>query len=169
MGDILKAIAPTIGSALLGPLGGIAVAALGRIFGVSDATQETVSKVFQDGKITPDHIAEIRKLELQYKEQERSEGFKYSELEFQDRKSARDMQIATNSNTPTVLTYLITLGFFGTLGAMLYDSAVVNSPPILIMLGSLGTAWAGCVNFWMGSSRGSQDKSALLANSKPAS
>ena len=67
MNNFLKTIAPTIASALLGPLGGVAVAALGNILGISDATTETISAAFTDGKITPDHLAEIRKLELQYK------------------------------------------------------------------------------------------------------
>lgn len=167
MGDLLKTLAPTIASALLGPMGGIAVAALGKIIGVDNATVDTVSKAFTDGKITPDQLAEIKKLELEYQNEEKERGFKYSELEFKDRDSARNMQIATHSSTPTALTYLITVGFFGVLGAMLYDSAVVNSPPILIMLGTLGTAWTGCVAFWFGTSQSSQNKDKLLAAAAP--
>ena len=167
MGDLLRTLAPTIASALLGPMGGLAVSALGSILGISDATQEKVTQAFQDGKITPDHLAEIKKLELQYKAEEAERGFKYADLEFKDRDSARDMQIATKSSTPTVLTYLITIGFFGVLGAMLYDSTVVNSPPILIMLGTLGTAWTGCVAFWFGTSQSSQNKDKLIAAAGP--
>jgi hypothetical protein len=65
MGDFLKLVAPTLASTVLGPLGGVAVAAIGHILGISDATTEKVAQAFQDGKITPEQLAEIRKLEMQ--------------------------------------------------------------------------------------------------------
>jgi len=166
MGDFLKGLAPTLASALLGPLGGVAVAAIGKIIGVDGATVNTVTKAFEDGKITPEHLAEIKKLELQYQNDEKERGFKYADLEFKDRDSARQMQISTHSSTPTVLTYLVTAGFFGILGWMMHDNNVVDSPPIMIMLGSLGTAWTGCISFWFGTTQGSQNKDRMLRNAQ---
>ena len=81
MNDFLLNIAPTVASALLGPLGGIAVAGLGKIFGIDGATQKDITKAITDSKITPDQLAEIQKLELQFKNDEAERGFKYSELE----------------------------------------------------------------------------------------
>lgn len=167
MNDFLATVAPTLLSALLGPLGGVAVAGLGKIFGIDAATTESVTKAIVQGKVTPEQLAEIQKLELQYQNDEKERGFRYSELEFKDRASARDMQTATHSTTPTVLTYMITVGFFGILGWMLNDESVVNSPPLLIMLGSLGTAWTGACAFWFGTTQGSQNKDRLLAASSP--
>ena len=167
LGSFLKTIAPTIATALLGPLGGVAVAAIGKIIGVDNASVAQVTKAFEDGKITPDHLAEIKKLELQYQNNEKERDFKYVDLVFQDTKSAREMQISTHSSTPTVLTYMITVGFFGILGWMLADETVINSPPLLIMLGSLGTAWTGCCAFWFGTTQGSQNKDKLLAQLTP--
>ena len=40
----LQALAPTVASAILGPLGGIAVSAIGNILGVSDATQAEIAE-----------------------------------------------------------------------------------------------------------------------------
>ena len=167
MNDFLRTLAPTLASALLGPLGGVAVAAIGNALGVQDATVDKVAKVFQDGKLTPEQLDEIKKLEMQYQNDEKERGFRYSELEFKDRDSARQMQISTHSTTPDILTYLITLGFFGILGWMMYDDTVVNSPPLLVMLGSLGTAWTATVSYWFGTTSGSQRKDTLLANSTP--
>jgi hypothetical protein len=62
---------------------------------------------------------------------------------------------------------MITVGFFTILGLMLYDETVVNSPPLLIMLGSLGTAWTGCISYWFGTTQGSLAKTNLLAQSVP--
>lgn len=167
MNDILKALAPTLASAVLGPLGGVAVAALGKIFGIDNATTESVSKAFQDGKLTADQLAEIQKLELQYQNDEKERGFRYAELEYKNTDSARQMQIFTKSPFPAILSGGITLGFFGILGWMLYDPNVVNSPPLLIMLGSLGSAFGAVINYWLGSTKGSQDKDHMIANSMP--
>lgn len=167
MNDFLLGIAPTIASALLGPLGGVAVAGLGKILGLDSATTASVTKAISDGKISPEQVAEIKKLELEYQAKEKELGFRYSELEFKDRDSARQMQIVTHSSTPTVLTYMVTIGFFGILGWMLNDPHVIDSPPLMIMLGSLGTAWTGCISYWFGTTSGSAQKTNLLAASSP--
>jgi len=162
MNEFLMGIAPTVASALLGPLGGVAIAGLGKIFGLDAATQSDITKIITEGKVSPEQLAEIKKLELQYQNDEKERGFRYAELEFKDTQSAREMQIATSSSVPAVLSYLITAGFFGILGFMLTD-AYVSSEPLLVMLGSLGTAWVAVVNYWFGSSHGSQIKSDLLS------
>jgi len=162
----LRTLAPTVASAFLGPLGGIAVAAVGNLLGVSDATQDKIAAAITTGQMTPEQIGKLKELELQYQNDEKERNFKYSELEFKDSQSAREMQISTHSTTPTVLSYLITSGFFSILVYMMSDS-YTSSEPLLVMLGSLGTAWVAVVNFWFGSSHGSQNKDALLAQSRP--
>lgn len=166
--DTIKSVAPTVATALGGPLAGAAVTALGSIFGMSQPTTQAIGKMFEDGMITPDHLAEIRKLELDYQNQEKERGFKYADLEVKDRASAREMLSSTKAKTPAVLTYIITLGFFGVLGAMFFNPDVKESAPLMIMLGSLGTAWTAACAFWFGTTHGSQTKSDLLANSAPA-
>jgi hypothetical protein len=167
LSGFLSGLAPTLASALGGPLFGVAVAGLTKILGIDGGTVADVTKAISDGRVTPEQVAEIRKLELQYQSDEKERGFRYSELEFKDRDSARQMQMTTKSTTPTVLTYMITTGFFAILGLMLYDDTVVNSPPLLIMLGSLGTAWTGCIGYWFGTTSGSIAKTNLLAASAP--
>ena len=162
METFLRTLAPTLASALLGPLGGVAVAGLGKIFGIDGATTADITKAISEGKITPEQLAEIKMLELKYQAEEEERGFRYAELEFKDTASAREMQIGTKSHVPAVLTYLITVGFFGILGYMMSGS-YRSSEPLLVMLGSLGTAWTACVSFWFGSSHGSAQKTALLA------
>lgn len=164
MNEILKSLAPTVASALLGPMGGVAVAAIGKIIGVDAPSVATITKAFEDGKITPEQISEIKKLEMQYQNEEKEREFKYANLEFKDKDSARAMQTATRSNTPSILTYLITLGFFTVLIWMLRDDTVADSPPLLIMLGSLGTAWTGACAFWFGTTYGSQNKDNTIKN-----
>ena len=93
-------------------------------------------------------------------------GLDFAKLENDDRKSARDMQVATKSWIPSTLAIGITLGFFGILAGLM-SGKVVAGPEIEIMLGSLGTAWTGIVAFYFGSSASSQKKDDLLHKSTP--
>ena len=163
--DTIKSLAPTVASALLGPMGGVAVAAIGSILGMSEPTQDKIAKVFADGQIKPEDMAKIRQLEIEFKTHESEMGYKYRELEFKDTDSARQMQIAVKSNVPPMLAGIVTLGFFGILGLMIFDKAMSPTEPLLVMLGSLGTAWTMIIGFYFGSSHGSQNKDALLAAS----
>lgn len=163
MNEFLMTIAPTLASALLGPLGGVAVAGLGKILGIDGATTKDITKAITDGKISPDQLAEIQKLELEFRDHEAERGFKYSELEFTDTKSARDMQIATHSNIPATLAIGVTVGFFGILAFLILNTAYKPTEPLLVLLGSLGTSWTMIVGFYFGSSHGSQNKDLLLA------
>jgi hypothetical protein len=167
LAGIFKTLAPTVASALLGPLGGVAVAAISKILGIGDGKVESITQAFNEGKITPDQLAEIKKLELEYQDNEKERGFKYAELEFKDSDSARQMQITTQSIVPAVMSFLITAGFFIILGWMMYDDTVKDSPPLLIMLGALGAEFSAVCKFWFGSTRESANKNVLLAQAPP--
>jgi len=157
-------LAPTVATALGGPLAGVAVSALGKVFGISNATTELVADVINSGKLTPDQISEIKKLELQFQNDEAERGFKYAEIAYKNTQGARDMQIATRSKVPAVLSVLITLGFFGILIGMMWGKlTTTDNQALLIMLGALAAAWGAIVNYWFGSSHGSQTKDEVKA------
>lgn len=163
----LKQLAPTVASAFLGPLGGVAVSAIGNILGVSEATQDKIAQVIQTGQLTPEQLGKLKELELEYQNTEKERGFKYAELEFKDKDSARTMQTQTKSWVPAALAMLVTTGFFSILIFLVVNAEYKPTEPLLVMLGSLGTAWTGIVAFYFGSSNGSQAKDAMLANSTP--
>ena len=75
--------------------------------------------------------------------------------------SARNMAVSTKSKVPEFLSIMITAGFFSVLGYLLLNDSRPNET-LLVMLGSLGTAWVAVVNYWFGSSSGSAYKSELL-------
>lgn len=164
--DVLKAFAPTVASAVAGPLGGVVVAGLGKLFGIDEPTIQSVGKAISDGKMTPEQMVEIRKMEADLLRQERELGFKYADLEFQNTDSARKMQMTTQSRIPGALAMLITFGFFGILIAMMYGVLKVeDQQSLLILLGALASSWGAIVNFYFGSSHGSRAKDELLARS----
>lgn len=161
--DVLKTVAPTVAAALLGPMGGIAVAAIGSAIGIDAPTQDKIAKAFTAGQLTPDALEKIKLLELDYQNQERERGFKYAELAFKDVDSARAMQIAIHSKMPAVLTVLVTVGFFGILSLLFFHPELKGNEIVMVMVGQLSAVWAGCVAFYTGTTYGSANKNAMLA------
>lgn len=161
--DILKTVAPTVASALLGPMGGIAVAAIGSAIGIDAPTQDKIAKAFTAGQLTPEALEKIKLLELDYQNQEKERGFKYAELAFKDVGSARQMQIATHSKMPAVLTVMVTVGFFGILSLLFFHPELKGNEIVMVMVGQLSAVWAGCVTFYTGTTYGSASKNAMLA------
>ena len=160
----LAQIAPTIATCLGGPLAGLAVTALSKVLKIS---ADSVQSVIDSGKLSAEQIAQIKIAELELEKQAQELGLNFEQLAVDDRKSARAMQTETKSTVPAVLSYGITIGFFGILLSIMLGYATDNNQPLLIMLGSLGTAWVSVVAFWFGSTNGSQNKDQMLYNSTP--
>lgn len=159
----LKQIAPTIATALGGPLAGLAVDAVSKAIGI-DA--KDVNKTIADGKLNADQIAKIKEAELAMAARAQELGLDFAKLAVDDRKSAREMQAATQSWIPGTMAIVVTVGFFGILIGLMTDH-FKTSDALMLMLGSLGTAWTGIIAFYFGSSAGSQKKDQLLHQSSP--
>ena len=163
--DWLTQIAPTIATALGGPLAGMAVTAISKAIG---CTPEEVQNVISSGKLDATQVAAIQQAELEIKKQAQAMNLDFAKLANDDRKSARDMQAITRSFIPPALAIGVTGGFFGILFGLMYGQ-IQHAPQIDIMLGSLGTAWTGIIGFYFGSSAGSESKDKLLHQSTPTS
>lgn len=162
----LKQLAPTVASAILGPMGGIAVAAIGSVLGVSDATQDKIAEVIKNGQLTPEQIGEIKKLEMQYQENERERGFKYAELAFKDRDSARLNNTAGGTQKMLFGLSLVLLAL--TLGSevmVLFNGIPAAVPEIIVgrVLGLMDSVALMVLAYHYGSSSGSTAKTELLA------
>lgn len=169
--SFLSGIAPTVATALLGPLGGVAVAGLGKIFGLDDATVTDVTKAITDGKITPEQIAEIRKLELQFQQDEKERGFRYAELEFKDRDSARKYN--TEGGIQGWMFGLSVTLLVITLGCeiwVLFNGYPDKIPEIVVgrILGLMDAVCMLVLSYHYGTTSGSLAKTNLLAQSQPA-
>jgi hypothetical protein len=160
----LSQIAPSIATALGGPLAGLAVTAISKALGIDE---KDVQSTIESGKLSADQLASLKKAEIELKAKAQELGLNFEKLATEDRKSARDMQSTTRSVVPPVLAMLVTIGFFGILFALMVGYAQ-KSDELMIMLGSLGTAWTGIIGFYFGSSSGSQEKDKMLYNSTPA-
>jgi len=161
--DWLAKLAPTIATCLGGPLAGLAVTAVSKALGIDE---DKVQDVIDSGKLNADQIASLKQAEIELQKQEQELGLNFEQLAVQDRASARDLQKETKSIIPPVLSILVTIGFFGILGGLM-SGKIMTSDALMLMLGSLGTAWTGIIAFYFGSSASSQAKDNMIHNSTP--
>ena len=158
--DWRKQLAPTVASALGGPLAGMAVSAISKAVGVEE---DKVQDLISSNKMSAEQIAQVKIAEIELQKQAQELGLNFEKLAVEDRNSARTMQMATRSIVPPALAAAITLGFFGILILLLLGKVDGNNPTILMMLGSLSTAWTGIIAYYFGSSAGSQAKTEMMA------
>ena len=159
----ITSIAPTVATCLAGPLGGMAIELLSKHLNIDP---KDVQDTINNGKLTADQIASVQAAELAIKAKAQEMSLDFEQLATQDRKSARDMQMTVKSWIPPILAIGITIGFFGIMVGMM-SGHVQSSEALMILLGSLGTAWTGVISFYFGSSASSQAKDQLIHQSTP--
>jgi hypothetical protein len=151
--NILKGIAPTLATAVAGPLGGAAVTALAAKLGVSDSVDAVAKAIAGD----PAAAQKIAELELEY-----------AKLDVQDRDSARKTYaaIATSENATKLdklVVPILALGVVGLAFSLIGVLMFVDTPNdqqqlVIFALGFITSAAGQVLSFYFGSSQGSKDK-----------
>lgn len=170
----LVKLAPTVASALGGPLAGAAVDALGEVFGVSEPTQEKIKGIIEGGQMTGGQLSAIKTLELRLKAEEQERGFRYAELEIRDRESARDrdskLAHAGIKNYRADSMYFLAVVVICVLVYLTWKDGGINEYVkgiITLVLGRFLGYLDNIYNFEFGTTRGSALKSELLAKASP--
>lgn len=163
----LAAVAPALGTAIGGPFGALAGAAVNAVLGLGgDATEAATAQAL--AKATPEQLLALKQADNQFTIDMEKLGVDLAKVNADDRDSARQREIAVKDWVPGVLALFLTLGFFGLLGWMMYKAPPEGSRDILnIMLGSLGTGWVTMLAYYFGSSAGSASKDKLLLSATP--
>lgn len=166
-GPLIGSVAPTIATALGGPVAGMAVKALsGALFGHDGASKDDIMTALANP--TGDQLAALKKIDADFAVQMKSLDIDLERIAAGDRDSARDMQKETRDWIPRALAVSVTVGFFAILLYMLvYGLPTTGNEALLLLLGALQTAWGGIIAFYFGSSSGSQKKDQMIYNSKP--
>lgn len=173
--DIIKLGAPLLGSVIGGPAGGAVGGLVASIFGADESDPADILK-----KIQADPDAAKKLQELQLKHHERLEELKIEEgkiaLEetkaiLADKQSARQREVAIVEKTGKrdinlyILAWTVVVGFFVLTGILMFigikeeTNGVVN-----LLFGGLVSGFATVLAYFFGSSKGSSDKTALLAS-----
>lgn len=166
-GPLIGSVAPTIATALGGPVAGMAVKAVsGALFGHDGASKDEIMTALANP--TGDQLAALKKIDADFAVQMKALDIDLERIMAADRDSARDMQKETKDWIPRALAVSVTVGFFAILLYMLvYGLPTTGNEALLLLLGALQTAWGGIIAFYFGSSSGSQKKDQMIYNSKP--
>ena len=163
--DTLEAVAPGRATALGGPVAGLAVSTIEKVFGLTpgSGTDDTMSVAM--AQATPDQLLALKKADNDFMVQMKQLDINLADIDEKDRASARDRQAETKDPIPGILAILAVSGFFGILIYMLgwgIKKDVAGSDAFLLLLGSLGTVVTQVFSYYYGSSRGSQGKDATI-------
>jgi len=150
---LLKGIAPTLATAVAGPLGGAAVTALANKFGVSDSVDAVAKAIAGD----PQAAQKLQELELEM-----------AKLDMANTADARKMNSEIQSSTTASwlaknIAYVIDVSIIAGALTMTFVVFIVGVPEqnksmAFTALGSLWTLTGTVVNFHRGSSAGSKAK-----------
>jgi hypothetical protein len=161
--EIVNTVAPTIATALGGPLAGMATNKILSALGLKpDCNDDDILLSMQN----PENLLKIKELEKQFKVEMRKLDIEVEKLHASDRDSARKREAVVKDRTPAVLSFLITTGFFGAIYVVMTGIMPPDIDKIIAgsLLGTLGTAWIAVVSYYFGSSVGSKNKDQIIRN-----
>lgn len=146
--NLIGGLAPTIGAALGGPVGGMAAETIAKVLGCSPEPK-AIEKAMQQA--TPEQLAEIKKAEIQFQTRMKELEVDVFALETKDIQHAR--QTMGKDWTPKVIA-IMCVTFFGS-----YIALVTIQPPdqnsdtiVSLVLGYLGGVVSSIVSFYFGAS-----------------
>jgi hypothetical protein len=171
--DFLKSIAPWLAAAATGgvpALVGMAANELTSVLGYDVPAEKSAIEKAVSGA-TAEQLLAIKQADYAFETKMKELGYMHIEkleaLAVDDRKSAREREIAVRDWTPKILATIITVGYFWVLAYMLQHGVPKEGgEALLVMLGALGGGWASMLAYYYGSSSGSAAKNELLARGK---
>jgi hypothetical protein len=156
---LVGSIAPTIATAMGGPLAGTAVKFLaGELLGDEDATHGAIQSAIIGS--SPENLAKIKEIDAKFKIEMERIGVDVYELEIEDRKDAR--ALAKVSMGPQIALSVLFIGGYFFILYLLFSGSVKVGSDLKdisnILLGVMTANIPSIMAFWFGSSHGSKTK-----------
>jgi hypothetical protein len=160
--SIVHSVAPTIGTAIGGPIGGVATKFIAAtLLGKPDATEKDIEEAIAEA--SPEMLAELKRLDKEFEAKMKELEIDVYELEVEDRKDARQM-FKVNIWPQITLSGIFVAGYFGVLYILLSGGAMASMKNDALfgvfttIIGVLTAAIPQILGFWFGSSMGSKEK-----------
>lgn len=183
LSKLIAPVAGTLAKMMGGPLAGTAVTALANAFGLSpDSTSaDDITKIVQNGGMTPDIIAQVRAADQKHAEIMQAQGIDLAKLnaahqealaatDASDRDSARKREISVRGWTTPALAWLVVAASVG-LGSAIIFGAVTKDPTQGTLIGTvIGYVFSEAkqvLAYYFGSSASNDRSTELLAQSSP--
>jgi|TARA_R110002126_G_scaffold63234_1_gene162150 hypothetical protein len=148
---ILGIVAPSLGTALGGPLGGMAVKA------ISSALTGKPGTILEDlegaiSNATPDQLALVKKAEAEFKVQMKALDVDLAKINAEDRSNARAINHASNSKVPAILAITTVAAFFSYIGFVTFVDHNADIGLINVAIGWLGGSASAVISYYFGAS-----------------
>lgn len=166
--DWLKTIAPTIATAMGGPLAGMAVDAIGNALGMKDATKEQVKDLLASGTLTSDQMASLKQADASLKVRMKELEIDMEKVHAGDRNSAREMAARTGDVwTPRIMALVVFI-VWGAVNYKLFNGTINGDMRELVAraLGTLDAVLMAVIYYYYGSSSSSAAKTEAMAGKK---
>ena len=148
MKGVIGAVAPTIGTALGGPMGGMAMNMVSQALGVKN-DQKVIEQKIQTA--TPDELAKLKEIDNEFELKMKELEIDLFALETADIEAAR--KTFSKDWTPKVLGTLVLVGFIGYIFTVTLMPPDANSDTIVsLVLGYLGGLASAIISFYFGAS-----------------
>jgi len=146
--NIVGAVAPTLGTALAGPMGGMAANMIADVLGVPN-TPKAIEKAVQNA--TPEQLLELKKAEQDFELQMKELDVDVFKLETADIQDARGR--FSKDWTARIMGVLVVGGFMGYIFLVTLQPPEQNSEALInLVLGYLGGLASAIISFYFGAS-----------------
>ena len=146
--NLVGAVAPTLGSAMAGPLGGMAMGKIAEVLGVSN-DQKSIQQALQNA--TPEQMLELKKAEQEFDVQMKELEVDVFKLETEDKQHARSM--FSKDWTARIIGLCTIAGFLGYIFLVTLQPPEQNSEALInLVLGYLGGLASAIISFYFGAS-----------------
>tara|TARA_R100001443_G_scaffold117034_1_gene139632 strand:- start:490 stop:969 length:480 start_codon:yes stop_codon:yes gene_type:complete len=154
LSNIIGAVAPTLGTALGGPLGGMASNVICDVLGCPN-NPKAIEKAVAEA--TPEDLAKIKEAELKFEAEMKKLDVDIFALETADKQDAR--KAFSKDWTARIIGVATIGGFLGYIFLVTLQPPEQNSEALInLVLGYLGGLASAIISFYFGASHTSKDK-----------
>jgi hypothetical protein len=161
---IVGTVAPTLATALGGPLAGVAVKTIAdKVLGNAQADESEVAAVISGAD--PETLMKLKQAEYDFRKAMEELEVERDRLAYGDRASAREREIKTGDNwTPRIIAAIVIVGWFTVQWYLLqYLVPQENREIVMRGLGTLDLAVGMVLGYYFGSSAGSREKNQIIS------
>jgi len=152
--SVIGAVAPTLGTALGGPMGGMAAKMISEVLGVPN-TPKAIDKAIQEA--TPEQLLELKKAEQAFEIQMKELEVDVFKLETADIQDARGK--FSKDWTARIMGLVVVGGFMGYIFLVTLQPPEQNSEALInLVLGYLGGLASAIISFYFGASHSKGDE-----------
>jgi hypothetical protein len=166
--NLVRTVAPSIASAVGGPLAGMAVRTISEVLlGKPDGTEAELEEAA--AKATPEQLLALKKAEQEFTVRMRELDIDLERIANSDRDSARSREVQTKDWMPRILAFVVVGGFMLTVFLVLMGYVEGMKDPLMAttvgtLIGFVSAKCEQVVAYYFGSSAGSKAKDEAMSH-----